>query len=192
MYALYLYFLGLSFRNAARAIEPFDKRSHVAIWEWVQRFSPAYRRTRVAAYLIDETMVQVGHEQAWLWVAVEPVHMSVLGVYVSRHRNILVAETFLRSLIRLYGRHVVYSDAGPWYPDACRSLGLEHRLHSPFEKSIIERMMEYVKDRTECFDDYYPCTRQECSLSHVYRWLGLFVSMHNATRPSSYKLDDGG
>ena len=35
MYALYLYFLGLSFRNTARAIRPFvDKgRSHVAVWD---------------------------------------------------------------------------------------------------------------------------------------------------------------
>jgi putative transposase len=32
MYALYLYFLDLSFRNTAKAIEPFaDDRSHVAI-----------------------------------------------------------------------------------------------------------------------------------------------------------------
>jgi hypothetical protein len=42
MYALYLYFLGLSFRNTSKAIQPlFDKeerRSHVAVWKWVQRF----------------------------------------------------------------------------------------------------------------------------------------------------------
>lgn len=191
-YALYLYFLGLSFRNTARAIEPFADRSHVAVWEWVQRFSPVYRRTRVAAYLIDETMVQIGHDEAWLWVAVEPVRRTVLGVYVSRHRNILVAETFLRSLVRLYGTHVVYSDGGPWYPDACHALGLEHRLHSSYGKSIIERMMEYVKDRTECVDDYYPCSRHECSLSHVHKWIGVFVYMHNATRISRYKINDGG
>ncbi|MGZ5509108.1 MAG: hypothetical protein ACXWFC_01355 [Nitrososphaeraceae archaeon] len=34
---------------------------------------------------------------------------------------------------------------------------LKNRLHSPLEKSLIERMMQYFKDRTECFDDYYPC-----------------------------------
>ena len=32
MYALYLYFLDLSFRNTVRALEPFAERSHVAIW----------------------------------------------------------------------------------------------------------------------------------------------------------------
>jgi putative transposase len=35
--------------------------------------------------------------------------------------------------------HTVYSDGGTWYAEACDSLGLEHKLHSPFEKSIIER-----------------------------------------------------
>jgi hypothetical protein len=30
MYASYLYFLGLSFRNTSRALQPFAERSHVA------------------------------------------------------------------------------------------------------------------------------------------------------------------
>jgi hypothetical protein len=37
MYALYLYFLGLSFRNTSKAIQPFEEeeegRSYVAIWK---------------------------------------------------------------------------------------------------------------------------------------------------------------
>ena len=56
---------------------------------------------------------------------------------------------------------------------------LEHRLHSSYEKSIIERAIEYVKDRTEQFDDYYPCMKSDCALSHVYNWIKLFVFMHN-------------
>ena len=39
MYALYLYFLGLSFRGTSKAIQPFGeegRRSHVAIWKWVE------------------------------------------------------------------------------------------------------------------------------------------------------------
>ena len=60
----------------------------------------------------------------------------------------LVAEPFLKSLIKLYGRHAVYSDdGGSWYHEACNSLRLKHILHSPFEKSVIERAIEYIKDR---------------------------------------------
>ena len=106
-------------------------------------------------------------------------------IYISRHRNILVTELFLKSLIKLYGKHTVYSDGCPWYAEACDSLGLEHKLHSPFEKSIIERAMEYVKDRTEIFDDYYPCIKEDCNLKHVYNWIRLlFVFMCNATKVS--------
>lgn len=187
MYALYLYFLGLSFRNTAKAIGPFvegGSRSHVAVWYWVQQFDPKhlYPCKRVSAFLIDESQVQVGGYPAWLWIAIEPIHRVVLGVHISRHRNMLVAEEFLKSLVELYGKHIVYSDGGDWYPGACRSIGLEHRIHSPYEKSLMERLVQYFKDRTECFDDYYPCRRLECDLSHVYNWIGVFVFMHNAKR----------
>jgi putative transposase len=166
MYALYLYFLGLSFRNTSKAIEPFADRSHVAIWEWIQRFDPkqVYLCKRIAAFLIDETQLQIGSTEAWVWVAVEPIHRVVLGVFISRHRNMLVVEAFLRSLIELYGRHAVYSDGGTWYPEACNSIGLEHKLHSSYEKSIVERIVEYLKDRTENFDDYYPLHERRVSV----------------------------
>jgi len=57
LYAVNLYFLGLSFR-ISRAIQSFGKgegRSHVAIWKWVQRYNPIriYRCKRVSAFLID-------------------------------------------------------------------------------------------------------------------------------------------
>jgi putative transposase len=87
-YVLYLYFLGLSFRNTSKAIQLFGKeggRSHVvAVWKWIQRFKPRvlYRCKRVSAFLIDETTVQIGPDQAWLWVAVEPIHRQI-QVYIS-------------------------------------------------------------------------------------------------------------
>ena len=105
MYALYLYFLGLSFRNTSKALEPFrEKRSHVAVWNWVQRFNPkiiySRKRRRVTAFVIDETMIQVGGgNEAWLWIAIEPVRSTILGVYLSRHRNMLVAESIIPALI---------------------------------------------------------------------------------------------
>jgi hypothetical protein len=35
-----------------------------------------YPSTRVVAFLIDETiMIQIGHNETWLWVAVEPVYV---------------------------------------------------------------------------------------------------------------------
>jgi len=51
--------------------------------------------------------------------------------------------------------------------------------------------MEYVKDRTENFDDYYPCIKKEeedCNLSHVYQWMVLFLFMHNTVTKSNIKF----
>jgi putative transposase len=127
-------------------------------------------------------LIQIAATDAWLWVVVEPIHYRILGVHISKHRNMLVAESFLKSLIKLYGKQIVYSDGGTWYPEACKSLELKHILHTPFEKSIIERAIEYVKDRTEAFDDYYPCRKSvvvDCNIVHVYRWISLFIFLHN-------------
>jgi transposase-like protein len=96
------------------ALDPFVKRSHVAVW--VQRFDPRHLFCvrRVCAFLVGETYVKVGSFEAW--VAVEPVHRFILGVYLSRHRNMLVAEAFLKTLVEKYGKHTVYSDGALWYP----------------------------------------------------------------------------
>ena len=41
-YGLYLYFLGLSFRNTAKALSflKMVKISHVSIWKWIQKVKP--------------------------------------------------------------------------------------------------------------------------------------------------------
>jgi putative transposase len=71
----------------------------------------------------------------------------VLGIYISEERNMLIAEKFIRSLIDKYGKHTVYTDGGTWYLQACTFLHLKHRLHSHLEKSLIERVVQYFKDR---------------------------------------------
>jgi len=188
MYSLYLYFLGLSLRNTSNALVPLEvkKRSHVSVWNWIQRFGSVhiYKRKRVSAFIIDETIIQIGNQHFWLWICVEPIHRSVLGIHISEERNMFVAENFIRSLVEKYGRHIVYTDGGTWYPQACNFLHLKHHLHSPLEKSLIERVMQCFKDRTESFDDYYPCIinqKRNCDLTHVYNWLKLFIYLYNTT-----------
>jgi putative transposase len=115
MYSLYLYFLvGLSLSNTSKALKPFkdQQRSHVAIWNWIQRFGSSChiynKRKRVSAFVIDETVIQIGNQHfCWLWICIEPVHRSVLGIYISEERNMFVAENFIHSLIDKYGRHTV-------------------------------------------------------------------------------------
>src|SRR5919106_5075172 len=185
MYSLYLYFLGLSLRNTSKALVIFkdEKRSYVSVWNWIQRFgsSQIYKRRRVSAFIIDETVIQIGNQHFWLWFCIEPIHSSVLGIYISEERNMIVAEKFIRSLVEKYGKHTVYTDGGTWYDEACNIIGLKHYLHSSFQKSLMERVNQYFKDRTESFDDYYPCRQMEYNLFHVYNWIQFFVSIYNDT-----------
>ena len=113
MYSLYLYFLGLSLRNTSKALVIFndEKRSYVSIWNWIQKFGSLqiYKRKRVSAFIIDETVIQIGNQHFWLWFCIEPVHSSVLGIYISEERNMLIAEKFIRSLVSNYGKHTVYT-----------------------------------------------------------------------------------
>jgi len=155
----------------------------VSVWNWIQRFgsSQIYKRKRISAIIIDETVIQVGNQKYWLWFCIEPIHRSVLGIYISEERNMLIAEKFIRSLVEKYGRHTVYSDGGTLYPEACNVLGLKHYLHSFFEKNLMERVNQYFKDRIESFDDYYPCTRNDYNLFHGHNWIQFFVSMYNDT-----------
>ena len=81
---------------------------------------------RVSAFIIDETVIQVGSQHFWLWFCIEPIHSSVLGIYISEERNMLVAEKFIRSLVDKYGKHTVYTDGGTWYDEACNVLRLKH------------------------------------------------------------------
>jgi putative transposase len=181
-YSLYLYFLGLSLRNTSKAVSRFIKRSHTAIRDWIQKYKPemlSSRKIRITEFIIDETIIKVGSEYIWLWIAIEDHNREILQISISKERNMFVAERFILNLVKRYGEHPVSTDGGTWYPQACRFLRLRHHIHSRYEKSIIERTIQFIKDRTEHFDDYFPCRKSKCKLQHVQKWLNLFVSHHN-------------
>ena len=152
-YGLHLYFSGLSLRKASERLSQIYKRNHVSIWHWIQRYKPQMMRStrrKVQEYIVDETMLKVGSEYIWLWVAIEPENRQILALNISKERNMFVAERFLDGLVKVCGKHPVLTDGDTWYPMACKFLKLKHHIHSPFEKSLIERTMQYIKDRTEC------------------------------------------
>ncbi len=182
VYSLHLYFSGLSLRNTSKAISRFVQRSHTAIRDWIQKYKPErlfYRKTKISEFIVDETQIKVGSEYIWLWIAIEPENKEIVGLRISKERNMFVAERFLSDIVEECGEHPVSTDGGTWYPQACRFLKLIHHIHSSYEKSIIERTMQYIKDRTECFDDYFPCRKKNCKLKHVKQWLNLFAHYYN-------------
>ena len=84
-------------------------------------------------------------------------------------------------------------------PQACRFLNVEqHHFHSSYQKSITERTVQYIKDRTKCFDDYFPCrgtitstsTRDSAlqfdnSSTLLFRSLVLFLIVTSVTPAAS-------
>lgn len=103
-YAIYLVIEGLSFRACSRAIEPFIKRSHIAVWQWCQEIGSNNRlhklfrlgRERIKIFAIDETGVNVAGEEAYLFVAYEPFANRILGLYFAWNPNSISVEMFLR------------------------------------------------------------------------------------------------
>ena len=112
------------------------KRSHVSIWKWIQNFrhkkiSSTRRRNKISEYIVDETILQVGPEYIWLWVAIKPENRQILAQDITQERNMLIAERFLSGVVRYYGNHPVSTDGGTWYPQACEFLNMDHHIHSP-------------------------------------------------------------
>ena len=106
---MYLYFLGLSFRNTAKALSflKIIKISHVSIWKWIQKYKPnKYRKNKkiLEYYCIqkDETTIKAGSsELIWLnWIVIEPNDKEILAVDISKERNMfVVAERILSHVV---------------------------------------------------------------------------------------------
>jgi putative transposase len=180
-YGLYLYFSSRSLRLAAKCLESTIRRSHVAIWKWVQKYSNCADmfisdRCLVKEILVDETLLRVDGQDYWLWIAYEPNLNRCLMMNLSRERTIFVCYQFFRQLRNRYGsRKTIYTDGARWYNDACKWLRLKHQIYDSELKNLMERFVQQIKDRTECFDDHFPCRKYNCNKQHVWNWLKLFV-----------------
>ena len=182
-HGLYLYFSGLSLRRTSQQLSCFIKRNHVTIWNWIQKYHPqriSSKSKRISEFIIDETLIKVGSEYIWLIGCNRARKQgNSRTINLKGEKHVCCCERFISKLVMTYGSHPVSTDGGTWYPQACRFLKLQHHLHSSFEKSLVERTMQYIKDRTESFDDYFPCRLENCKLKHVKNWLNLFIDYHN-------------
>lgn len=145
---------------------------------------------RVQAFLVNETYVKVGHFEAWVWVAVEPIHRFVLGVYLSRHQNMIVAQLFLQSLVERYGEARGLLGRRDVVPGGVRSAGSGAPSALAVREEPHGESQPVPEGQVEEFDDYFPCHRGGCDLSHVRHWLGLFVDMHYARRRHVIRFPD--
>ena len=68
------------------------------------------KRKKVQEFIVDETLLKVGSQYVWVWVAIEPLAKVILGIRISFERTMLVAEKFLKALVRKYGKHPLSTD----------------------------------------------------------------------------------
>ncbi|MFP3263279.1 MAG: DDE-type integrase/transposase/recombinase [Nitrososphaeria archaeon] len=160
----------------------------MSIWRWVQRLGPILGSIgadprEVHRIFVDETMVNLGGTPAWIWVAFEPDLHAMLDFHVSWRGNSIDAYLFIRRPVHKYGGVPIYTDGAPWYADACRWAGAEHVVYDRPLRNLMERMVQYVKDRTDAFDDLFPARKSRLSsrraFEHMLNWLSAFMFMHN-------------
>jgi putative transposase len=131
-------------------------------------------------------LIQIdGGQKYWLWIAYEPKLNVCLMMHLSRERTIFFVcyQQFFKRLRSRYGRKPIFTDGALWYDDdACKwLLRLKHQVYGTELKNLMERFIQQIKDRTECFDDYFPCRKPDCDRQHVWNWLKkLFVLYLNA------------
>ncbi len=54
------------------------------------------KRRKVSEFIVDETLIKVGRELVWLWIAIEPIEKVILDIRISFERSILVTERFFK------------------------------------------------------------------------------------------------
>ncbi|MFP3296970.1 MAG: DDE-type integrase/transposase/recombinase [Vulcanisaeta sp.] len=162
----------MSLRRASHVLEPIIKSSHVAIWKWIQKYSFVFDfdvdKHDVNSIFVDETEINVGGKKAWLWVAYEPQLKAFLSFYISWLQNSLDAYYFIRRLVKKYGGKTIYTELFGTLMHA----GVDHVVYEQSLKNLMERMNEHIKDRTEAFDDLFPCRKPK--FEHVKNWFKAF------------------
>ena len=163
------------------------ERSHEVIRQWVQRLAPVcdgfdVDRRLVTAIFVDETMIKIRGRRAWVWVAFEPGLRVFLAFRITYNQSVPDAYLFLRELRIRYGGSPSGRTKGCGIRTACRWARLERHMYGTELKNQIERMNQALKDRIECFDDMFPCLKEECNREHVHNWISVFRFYHNHVR----------
>jgi putative transposase len=101
---------------------------------------------------------------------------SCLSVHLSKERTIFICYQFFKQEKSMEERNQsILMVCSMVYIDACKWLRLKHIVYGTELKNIVERFIQQIKDRTECFDDHFPCIKDGCNMQHVWNWLRMFL-----------------
>jgi putative transposase len=184
VYGAFLYFCSHSSRAASRALSSMVRRSHTSILSWFRSLSFLFidrsLRGKVKLLLIDDTRVEVGGRELVLFVAFEPRLRRIVYMRFFEVANIFTALTFMKKVKALYrSKMKILTDGAQYYRTACKFLNLDHDVYDLRLRNVMERIVQYVKDRTKDFDDYIPCRRERCDKRHAQMLLSSIAFMIN-------------
>lgn len=110
-------------------------------------------------------------------IAYEPALNICLMMHLSRERTILVCYRFLQAAtIQVWQQAYFYRWCAMVQRCLYKWLRLQDRVYGTECKNLMERFIQHIKYRTECFDDHFPCRKSDCDRQHVWNWLlKLFV-----------------
>ena len=178
---------GLSLREVSASEFEGLKRSHNAVWKWIQKFSPelfeADRGRCPETVVLDETSTNIGGEDVYLHAAINPESRRILLVRLYPSRSILSVWLFMKEFIKRYGRpRLVCTDGGPWYHHALKVLRLKHQIISGGYRNYIERWFLTLKHRVWRFDKHFPCRCGHGAHTHIQNWFNLYIYYYNNIR----------
>ena len=67
----------------------------MAIWKWVQKYKPqkiSQKKSKISEFIIDETLLKLGNQLVWVWIAIDESTKVILAIRISIERTILIAE----------------------------------------------------------------------------------------------------
>ncbi|MDI6883920.1 MAG: DDE-type integrase/transposase/recombinase [Hadesarchaea archaeon] len=182
VFACYLYLHGPSFDQTSALLGDLGlKVAKSAVWYWFQQVGAEIGELlvpqRQRRYLVvDETEVRTRDGLIWIFAAIDPENREIVGLHVSKHRELVDVLQFLkRCLRRCEGKPTLISDGGPWYRWPAQRLGLEHVVLSGGDRNYIERLFETFKDRIRTFDCFFPTERIESVQNFCYAF-GFFYN----------------
>lgn len=164
--------------------------SHETVRYWWNRFGPMFaaeiRKKRIHCgnfsrwrWHLDEVFVQINGETHYLWRAVDH-EGEVLEVYVTKHRDRRAALSFIKRVLKRYGRpSEIVTDRLRSYRAAMRDLGnAEHQVCG-----------KRLNNRAE--NSHQPFRRREGAMSKFkdIKTLQKFSSIHNHFNHERHLVD---
>ena len=85
------------------------------------------------------------------------------GTYIKRKNYLRMLSILQRITEEIWQKTTdIHRWCSRWYNDACKWLRLKHQVYATELKNIMERFIQKIKDRTECFDDHFHCRSESC------------------------------